>query len=39
MIYGSGAQFERSVMTARHQEDDSDRIERIVSAVIHRGQG
>ena len=36
VIYGSGAQFERSVMTARHQEDDSDRIKRIVEAVERR---
>ncbi len=37
VIYGSDAQFERSVMTARHEEADSDRIERIVNAVMERG--
>lgn len=37
VIYGSDAQFERSVMTARHEEGDHDRIERIVNAVMERG--
>lgn len=38
VIYGNGAQFERSVMTARQAEGDHDRIERVVNAVIERGQ-
>jgi len=38
VVYGSGAQFERAVMTARHAEGDADRIERIVNAVMDRRQ-
>lgn len=38
VIYGSDAQFERSVMYARHHEDEPDRIERIVNAVMERSR-
>lgn len=38
VVYGSGAQFERAVMTARQAEGDADRIERIVNAVMDRRQ-